>query len=58
MALKALNEATRQQDLSPYIETPLQLVTKETGRTLQMGADRAFGTLRLGMDRANAAVQS
>jgi ribose transport system substrate-binding protein len=27
MALKALNELTRQQDLSPYIETPLQLVT-------------------------------
>lgn len=27
MALKALDEMTRQQDLSPYIETPLQLVT-------------------------------
>lgn len=27
VALKALTEMTRQQDLSPYIETPLQLVT-------------------------------
>ena len=27
VALKALDEMTRQQDLSPYIETPLQLVT-------------------------------
>ena len=58
VALKALIEGRKQQDLSPYIETPVQLVTKETGRTLQMGADRAFGTLRVGMDRANAAVQS
>jgi ribose transport system substrate-binding protein len=26
VALKALTEQTRQQDLSPFIETPLQLV--------------------------------
>jgi ribose transport system substrate-binding protein len=30
VALKALEEMTRQQDLSPFIETPLQLVTGKT----------------------------
>jgi ribose transport system substrate-binding protein len=31
VALKALVEGRKQRDLSPYIETPVQLVTKESG---------------------------
>jgi ribose transport system substrate-binding protein len=33
VALKALTESTRQQDLTPYVETPLQLVTSPAAPT-------------------------
>jgi ribose transport system substrate-binding protein len=41
VALKALAENRRQEDLSQFIETPVQLVTKETSKTLRMGAVQA-----------------
>jgi ribose transport system substrate-binding protein len=37
VALKALVEGKKQRDLSPYIETPVQLVTKESEPSARMG---------------------
>jgi ribose transport system substrate-binding protein len=38
VAVKALVEKRRQRDLSPYMETPVQLVTKEQAKGFRLGA--------------------